>query len=81
MPSWEVYSLITIKKGGKSMTNKQALGYFMDYCNRNCCNINVEELGINQEYFQKGIQKILKMPEETFKDCFDVSQILNKLDL
>ena len=44
------------------MTNMNALGHFMDYCNR-----NAGTPGITQTLFQRGMREILSSPEGRFQ--------------
>ena len=56
------------------MTNINALGYFMDYCNR-----NAGTPGITQTFFQRGMWEILSSPEGRFQDCRDAWGVLREL--
>ncbi len=56
------------------MSVLQALGYFMDYCNR-----NAGKPGVTQERFSMYMQKIMNMPEDSFYDCQSVQDVLRKI--
>ena len=56
------------------MTNMNALGYFMDYCNR-----NGGTPGITQTLFQRGMREILSSPEGRFQDCRDARDVLREI--
>ena len=53
------------------MNNMQALGYVMDYCNRNLGNPE-----ITQEKFNKWKNDILCSPEGRFTDCANATAVI-----
>ncbi len=56
------------------MNNLNALGFFIDYCNRNAWQEN-----ITRDRFQRGIQEILHSPEGRFENCRCAQDILREL--
>ena len=55
------------------MSNMNALGYLMNYCNR-----RTNEPGI-QSKFNRFMVEILSSPEGRFKYCNDISAVLKEL--
>ncbi len=59
------------------MMNLNALGYFMDYCNR--------EYGradwVNQDTYEQGIREILDSEEGRFRYCRTAYDVLQELGM
>lgn len=56
------------------MSNMQALGYLMDYCNR-----NLGQPEITQANFNRWQREILNSPEGRFAHCSDAQAIIREL--
>ncbi len=56
------------------MTNMNALGYFMDYCNRNAHDSAVSK------HFLQGLAEIRNSPEGRFSNCVDINGVLSELN-
>lgn len=57
------------------MTNMQALGYVMNYCNRNLGNPE-----ITQKKFNRWQKEILGSPEGRFANCTDAKAVISILE-
>ena len=56
------------------MTNMNALGYFMDYCNR-----NAGPKAVAPERFRQGMREILDSREGRFDKCCGAEDVLREL--
>ena len=56
------------------MSNLNAIGYLLDYCNR-----NLHKPEVTQERFEAGAKEILSSPEGRFHRCHSATDVLREL--